>query len=263
MSLDDECAIQRQPENSRRAPRLEAFELADHLGAKFIEAESRHRRNRNHRRARERSAIGKHLDFVANLADARVVDKVRLGDEKDSAPRTEQMQDVEMLLALRHHAVVGRYGEQHQIDAMRAREHVADEALMARDINDTRSGAIGQREIREAEIDRDPALLFLLEAVGVVPGQRLDERGLAVVDVTGSTDDRMSDLRRHRLRYASLRHLLGKTLQIEVVAPQGDFSAAHFEHPGHRQLDALLADIEHVDALVEHDISIASRYAGF
>ena len=114
-----------------------------------------------------------------------------------------------MLLALRHHAVVGGDGEQHQVDAVRAGQHVADEALMARDIDDAGAGAVGQREIGEAEIDRDPALLFFLQPIGVLPGERLDERGLAVIDMTGGTDDRVSDcdaivrmLHRHELRGA-------------------------------------------------------------
>ena len=38
-------------------------------------------------------------------------------------------------------------------------------------------------EVGEAEVDGDPALLLLLQAVGVDAGQGLDQRGLAVVDV--------------------------------------------------------------------------------
>ncbi len=49
-----------------------------------------------------------------------------------------------MLLALRHHAVVGRDREEHQVDAMRARQHVADEALMAGNVDDPRARAVGQ-----------------------------------------------------------------------------------------------------------------------
>src|SRR5579872_5588811 len=167
-----------------------------------------------------------------------------------------------MLLALRHHAVVGGDGEQHEVDTVRARQHVADEALMPRDIDDARARSVGQREIREAEIDRDPALLLFLQAVGVVAGQRLDERGLAMIDVTGSADDRVSDLR-HGLRRqwgtVRLRNLLRIGRQIEVVAPQGDLPAAYFEHPCDRDLDALLADVEHVDPLIEHDAAVRCR----
>ena len=97
-----------------------------------------------------------------------------------------------MLLGLRHHAVVGCDGEQHEIDAVRAGEHVADEALVAGDVDDTGAGAVGQREVGEAEVDRNPALLFFFEAVGVLAGERLDERGLAVIDMAGGADDGVS-----------------------------------------------------------------------
>ena len=94
-----------------------------------------------------------------------------------------------MLLGLRHHAVVGGDGEQHEVDAVRAGEHVADEALVARDVDDARPGAVREIEVGEAEIDRDAALFLLLEPVGVLPGERLDEARLAVIDVAGGADD--------------------------------------------------------------------------
>ena len=125
--------------------------------------------------------------------DARRVGEVGLGDDEDAAARAEQMQDVEMLLGLRHHAVVGRDREQHQVDAVRAGQHVADEALMAGDVDDAGARAVGQREVGEAEIDRNPALLLLLEAVGVLAGERLDQRGLAVIDMAGGADDGVGD----------------------------------------------------------------------
>src|SRR6185312_12046476 len=43
--------------------------------------------------------------------------------------------------------------------------------------------------IREAEIDRDAARLLLRQPVGVHAGERLHERGLAVIDVPGRRDD--------------------------------------------------------------------------
>ena len=98
------------------------------------------------------------------------------------------MEHVEVLLGLRHHAVVGRHRQQHQVDAMCARQHVADKPLMAGNVHDAGAGGVGQREVGEAQIDRDAALLFLLEPIGVLAGQRLDQRGLAVIDMAGGTD---------------------------------------------------------------------------
>jgi len=81
---------------------------------------------------------------------------------------------------------------------MRTGKHVADEPLMARDIDHARARPVPEGEIREPEVDRDAALLLLLEAVGVLPGERLDQRGLAMVDMTGGADNRMGNLRSHR-----------------------------------------------------------------
>ena len=120
----------------------------------------------------------------------RVRDEIGLGDDEDRRAHAEQVNDVEMFFGLRHHAVVGGDGEEHQVDAVRAREHVADEALVARNVDDARARAVGQIEMGKAEIDRDAALLFFLEAVGVLAGQRLDQAGLAVVDMAGGADDR-------------------------------------------------------------------------
>src|SRR5271169_5635102 len=103
------------------------------------------------------------------------------------------MKDIEMLLALRHHAVVRRDREQHQVDAVRAGQHVADETFVAGDVDYAGAGAVGQREIGEAQVDRNPAFLLFLEAVGVLAGERLDKRRLAVVDMAGGADDGVGD----------------------------------------------------------------------
>ena len=49
----------------------------------------------------------------------------------------------------------------------------------------------GSARLREAEIDRDAARFFLGQPVGVDSGERLDQRGLAVINVTGGREDEM------------------------------------------------------------------------
>src|SRR5262245_8997636 len=93
-----------------------------------------------------------------------------------------------MLLGLRHDAFVGRDHEQRNVDSGRTRQHVFDEALVSRDVDDARLKAAGEIDGCEAEIDRDPATLFLLPTVGVDSGQCLDEGSLAMVDVARGTD---------------------------------------------------------------------------
>ena len=48
---------------------------------------------------------------------------------------------------------------------------------------------VAARPVREPEVDRDAARLFLLEAVGIGPRQRQHEAALAVIDVAGGADD--------------------------------------------------------------------------
>ena len=93
-----------------------------------------------------------------------------------------------MLVRLRPRSLAGVDHEQEEVDAARARDHGADEALVAGDVDDREARAVGQLERRVAEVDRDPALVLLGQPVGVLAGQRLDERRLAVVDVTRGTD---------------------------------------------------------------------------
>ena len=83
----------------------------------------------------------------------------------------------------------------------RARDHRADEALVARHVDDREPAAVGELERRVAEVDRDPAPLLLREPVGVLPGQRPDEPRLAVVDVA-----RGADGQRHQRRLTMSRH---------------------------------------------------------
>ena len=60
------------------------------------------------------------------------------------------MNDVEMLFGLRHDAVVGGDGEQNEIDAMGAGEHVLDKTLVTRHVNNARRSAIRQIEMGKA-----------------------------------------------------------------------------------------------------------------
>ena len=46
-----------------------------------------------------------------------------------------------------------------------------------------------QFQMGEAQINGDAAALFFFQTIGVDSGQGFDQRGLAVVDVSGSADD--------------------------------------------------------------------------
>ena len=56
------------------------------------------------------------------------------------------------------------------------------------------SGLVG-----EAEVDGDAAFLLFLQAIGVDAGQRLDQRGLAMVDMTCGSDDQGDTMTRNEV----------------------------------------------------------------
>ena len=91
-------------------------------------------------------------------------------------------------MRLRARALVRIDHEQEEVDARCAGDHRAHEPLVAGHVDDGELRSVRQLERRVAEVDRDAALLLLRQPVGVLAGQRLDERRLAVVDVAGGTD---------------------------------------------------------------------------
>src|SRR3989338_8813084 len=117
------------------------------------------------------------------------------------------MDDIEVLFGLGHHAVVGRYCEEDEIDAVSAGEHVADKSLMSRDIDDACLAPVWKVKVGKAQVDGDPALFFFLQSVGILYGQSFDEARFAVVDMSRSADD--------------VRHIFNLKFQISDSKSQG------------------------------------------
>src|SRR5207249_11811290 len=70
----------------------------------------------------------------------------------------------------------------------RSSDLVAHEPFVPLHVHYAGDDAVAERERGESQIDGDPAPFLLFPTVGVHAGQRLDQRGLAVVDVTGGAD---------------------------------------------------------------------------
>ncbi len=68
-------------------------------------------------------------------------------------------------------------------------DHRAHEALVPGHVDHRHRVARGRLEVRESEVDGDAARLLLGQSVGVDPGQRSNQRGLAVIDVPRGPDD--------------------------------------------------------------------------
>ena len=101
-----------------------------------------------------------------------------------------------MLAGLRHDAVVCGDHQQHEIDAGGAGQHVVNEFLVPRHVDEAEHGAVRRRQIGEAEIDGNAARFLFLQPVGIDAGQRAHQRGLAVVDMAGGSDDHDAGYRR-------------------------------------------------------------------
>ena len=86
-------------------------------------------------------------------------------------------------------AIIGRDEQDRMIHADRARGHGVDKLLVAGNIHKPDNIARRRTCVGKAQVNRDPARLLLRQTIRVDPGQRLDERGLAVVNVPGRTDD--------------------------------------------------------------------------
>ncbi len=64
------------------------------------------------------------------------VDEVGLGEGDEATPDVQEVEDCEVLASLGHDAFIGGDHEEGHVDAADAGEHVADEAFVARDVDD-------------------------------------------------------------------------------------------------------------------------------
>ena len=94
-----------------------------------------------------------------------------------------------MLAGLRHDRFVGGDHEEDEVDSADAGQHVLDELLMPRYVDEPEPQVVPQIEVRETDVNGDATALFFLEAVGIDTGEGFDQRGLAVIDVAGCADD--------------------------------------------------------------------------
>jgi hypothetical protein len=126
-------------------------------------------------------------DVVLDHVDPARLDQVTLGHDHHAARKAQQPQDLQVLARLGHDRVVRRDDQHGEVEAGRAGQHVADEPLVAGDV-DHRQPILAHFQRREAQVDRDPPLLLRRQAIGVHPGEGPHQGGLAVIDVAGGPD---------------------------------------------------------------------------
>ena len=130
-------------------------------------------------------------DVLFHQVDPIVVDQVDLGQGDHAGLDTQGLQDRDMLDRLGHDAVVGCDDQKGDVDTRRAHDHLADELLVAGNVDDGHLAAIGELKLGPTQFDGDAALLFLFQSVRILAGKRHHERGFAMVDMAGGSQNQV------------------------------------------------------------------------
>ena len=133
---------------------------------------------------------GQHVfDLGLHQREPVLLHEIALRDGDQSPPYAQEVEDCEMLPGLGHDRLVGCNDEKGQVDPAHAGEHVVHEPLVARHVDDADLVAPRQRQPGESQVYRHAPGLLFSEPVRVDSGQRLDQGGLAVVDVSCGAND--------------------------------------------------------------------------
>src|SRR3989304_2035029 len=98
-----------------------------------------------------------------------------------------------MLPRLRHYAVICGYDEDNQINPRCPRYHIFYETFVSRDVYYADLLSVLERKWCESDINGQPPLLLLRQAVGVYAREHSYERRLPVVDMPRRADDYVID----------------------------------------------------------------------
>ena len=188
-AVEREGAVDRHAEHVALVVRGPHCRGGDQARAQGVEPFPRARGHEQDVGALERGADQDGVDLPQHRHAPVRVQAVALADDDDAPPQSEQAEDPQVFAGLRHHPVVAGDDEEGEVDAGRSRDHRAHELLVPRHVDEADRSAAFVRHVGEAEVDGDAARLLLLEAIGVDTREGADQRRLAVIDVTGGSDD--------------------------------------------------------------------------
>ncbi len=129
-----------------------------------------------------------HLN-LNQLDPLRTLGQIDLGERHRTLLHTQEVYDSQMLPGLRHHPFVCRHHEQDGVDPSHSRQHVVDEVLMTRDIDNAHHLARGKSQPGKAQIDGHLPLFFLSEPIGIDAREGLHQAGFAVIDVSSCPEN--------------------------------------------------------------------------
>ena len=99
-----------------------------------------------------------------------------------------------MLARLRHHPIIAGHHQQRVIDTANAGQHIGQKLFVAGDVDKTQHPPVGLRPVGVAEVDSHPARFLFRQAIGVDTGNRLQQRGFAVVNVSGGGNNHLNNI---------------------------------------------------------------------
>ena len=130
-----EGAVHRQPEETRDVPGPGGACRCRERLPEFTESLAGLRRDGHERRPGHRRPLEQLADFERrNLDELPILHEINPGERHHGGPHPKQPADLDVLAGLGHDGFVGGHHQQHHVETGRAREHVAHEALVARDI---------------------------------------------------------------------------------------------------------------------------------
>lgn len=187
---DRECSVDRQSEVTlvRGSLVFCAIGFAEGGGESRYAGPGR-RRDIKHWRTGKRGACQERFDLLADFGDAFCRTSIAFGDSDDAASDAEEIENLYMLHGLRHDAVIGGHDDQREVDATHASEHVANVTFVAGHVDEPDRRAVLRWPIGETQVDGDAACAFFRQPIGRHSGERPDQRGFAVIDVTCGRDE--------------------------------------------------------------------------
>ncbi len=184
---DREGAIDGHPEEPGIVARGGLFAKGFEGQTQIVDPLAGRGRRANQRTAFEEAAGDQVLDILLDEGEPRAIGQVALRQGDKPGAEAEQTENLQMLARLRHHRVIRRDDQKRQVQPGRAGEHVSNESLVARDIN---QGESATRQIKrsKSQVDGDAAEFLGGEPIRLDAGQGPHQRRLAVVDVPRRSD---------------------------------------------------------------------------
>jgi len=138
---------------------------------------------------------GEHL--VAHRLHPGVVDAVGFGQGYRQLRVAGQLEDLQVLARLRHYPVIAGHHQQGMVNPTDPGQHVGQKLLVPRHVDKSQHLAIRLRPVGITQIYGHAALLLFRQAVGVDAGDRLQQGGFAVVNMTGGGNNHFNNISRN------------------------------------------------------------------